>query len=108
MTIEAKIFQSANEALLEFLSKFHFDENEQEYLEDYINSITIPDPIIKKYDYRCPHCARLAFRACLGDKTKIAHRCAKCGRMLTFSSNGKKIQITTEEKETTTDEKKRT
>ena len=55
----------------------------------------------KRRDYRCPHCGRLAFRASLGEGTKIAHRCAKCGRMLTFASNGKKVEITTEEKETT-------
>ena len=101
MTTEPKITKSANKAILEFLSKFYFDEKEQEHLEEYINSITIPDPVIKKYDHRCPNCGRLAFRAYLADGTKVAHRCAKCGRMLVFKSNGKKIEITTTEKETT-------
>ena len=108
MTTEPKIFQAANEALLTFLSKFHFDENEQEYLEDYINSITVPDPVIKKYDHRCPGCGRLIFRAYLAPDTMIATRCPKCGKMLTFSSNGKKIAITTEEKETKKETKKET
>ena len=56
---------------------------------------------VKKYDYRCPHCGRLAFRAYLPPGSKVAHRCAKCGKMLTFNVNGKKTEITTEEKETT-------
>ena len=62
---------------------------------------------IKKYDYRCPHCGRLAFRAYLAPGTKLAHRCAKCGRMLTFNNNGKEIQITTKQKETTSNAKAR-
>jgi len=56
---------------------------------------------VKKYDYRCPNCGRLAFRAYLAPNTLISHRCAKCGRMLVFNSNGKKITLEITEKETT-------
>jgi len=54
---------------------------------------------VKKYDYRCPHCGRLAFRARLTKGTVVSHRCAKCGKMLTFESNGQgKTNVMTEEK----------
>jgi len=56
-------------------------------------------PKIKKYDYRCPVCGRLAFRAYLGEYTKIYHRCAKCGQMLTFISNGRAVSIILDEEE---------
>ena len=47
----------------------------------------------KRRDYRCPNCGRLAFRAYLGEDTQVQHRCAKCGQMLVFKSNGKEVKL---------------
>ena len=88
-----KLYKSQATDILKFLEKFAFDKQEQKYIIDHFAEITDPDPVVKKYDYRCVSCGRLAFRAYLPDSAKVSHRCAKCGTMLTFFSNGKKVEI---------------
>ena len=91
-----KLYKSQATDILKFLEKFAFDKQEQKYITDHFAEITDPDPVVKKYDYRCPHCGRFLFRAYLGEQTVMAQRCPKCSHQLTFASNGKKVTIASE------------
>lgn len=55
-----------------------------------------------RYDYRCPRCGRLLFRATLPDGSKVDIRCPKCGAMAIIAPNGKdSVQIEDKSLETT-------
>ena len=52
----------------------------------------------KRYDYRCPSCGRLWFRACIVLGVVIQIRCPKCGAMYIIGKDTEGLFIREDER----------